>query len=308
MAVVLVTGCSSGLGRSVALRLARRGERVYATMRHAERGKELHDEAAAEALDLEVLELDVTSDESVGEAVAQVLERDGTVDVVVNNAGIVHLGSVELLPDALMRDTFETNVFGPLRVLRAVLPTMRAQGSGTVVNVSSCAGRVGGLPIHGSYMASKHALSVLSDSLASTVKPFGIRVVCIEPGFFRTPIFTKSTMPAPSPPRCSTPSITTTGGSTSSSVTTPRPSSPRIGLPPTPSSRRSTPRSSALRPQPRPTPERNRPARRRGSRPLPPNGNAPTPGHGQGADLTRRRPAEPIGPFGHSLPSPSPGR
>jgi NAD(P)-dependent dehydrogenase (short-subunit alcohol dehydrogenase family) len=195
MAVVLVTGCSSGLGRSVALRLARRGDRVYATMRNAERGKEVHDEAAAEALDLEVLELDVTSDESVGEAVAQVLDRDGTIDVVVNNAGIVHLGSVELLPDALMRDTFETNVFGPLRVLRAVLPTMRAQGSGTVVNVSSCAGRVAGLPIHGSYMASKHALSVLSDSLAIEVKPLGIRVVCIEPGFFRTPIFTKSTMP-----------------------------------------------------------------------------------------------------------------
>ncbi|HZQ76871.1 MAG TPA: SDR family oxidoreductase [Acidimicrobiia bacterium] len=195
MAVVLVTGCSSGLGRSVALRLARRGERVYATMRHAERGKVLHDEAAAEGLDLEVLELDVTSDESVRDAVDRVLERDGTVDVVVNNAGIAHLGSVELLPDALMRDTFETNVFGPLRLLRAVLPTMRARGSGTVVNVSSCAGRVGGLPIHGSYMASKHALSVLSDSLAAEVKPFGIRVVCIEPGFFRTPIFTKSTVP-----------------------------------------------------------------------------------------------------------------
>src|SRR5579884_261458 len=184
MAVVVVTGCSSGLGRSTALRLARRGDRVYATMRNAERGKELLDEA--EAVDLEVLDLDVTSDESVGRAVAQVLERDGTVDVVVNNAGIVHMGSVELLPDALMRETFETNVFGPLRVLRAVLPTMRAQGSGTVVNVSSCAGRVPGLPIHGSYMASKHALSVLSDSLAMEVKPLGIRVVCIEPGFFRS--------------------------------------------------------------------------------------------------------------------------
>ncbi len=195
MSVVLITGCSSGLGRSLALRLARRGDRVYATMRNAERGKGLHDEAGAEGLDLEVLELDVTSDESVGEAVAYVLDRDGTVDVVVNNAGIVHLGSVELLPDALMRDTFETNVFGPLRVVRAVLPTMRARGSGTVVNISSCAGRVAGIPIHGSYMASKHALSALSDSLAMEVKPLGVRVVCIEPGFFRTPIFTKSAIP-----------------------------------------------------------------------------------------------------------------
>ena len=195
MAVVLVTGCSSGLGRLVALQLARRGDRVYATMRNAERGKELHDEAAVDGLDLEVLELDVTSDESVRDAVARVLEREGTVDVVVNNAGIGHLGSVELLADQLIRDTFETNVFGPLRVLRAVLPTMRAKGSGTVVNVSSCAGRVAGFAIHGSYMASKHALSVLSDALAMEVKPLGIRVVSIEPGFFRTPIMTKATMP-----------------------------------------------------------------------------------------------------------------
>ena len=196
MAVALVTGCSSGLGRLVALQLARRGDRVYATMRNAEGpGKELHDEAVVEGLDLEVLELDVNRDESVQDAVARVLEREGGIDVVVNNAGIGHLGSVELLPEQLIRDTFETNVFGPLRVLRAVLPTMRAQGSGTIVNVSSCAGRVRGFAIHGSYMASKHALSTLSDALAMEVRPLGIRVVCIEPGFFRTPIMTKATIP-----------------------------------------------------------------------------------------------------------------
>ena len=195
MAVVLITGCSSGLGPRLALRFARRGDRVYATMRAAERGKELLDEAAAEGLDLDVLELDVTSDQSVDEAVRHVLDRDGALDVVVNNAGLGHLGSVELLPDALVRETFETNLFGPLRVLRAVLPAMRTRGSGVVVNVSSCAGQVPGVPGHWSYMASKHSLSVLSDSLAMELQPFGLRVLSIEPGFFKTPILTKSTVP-----------------------------------------------------------------------------------------------------------------
>jgi NAD(P)-dependent dehydrogenase (short-subunit alcohol dehydrogenase family) len=195
MAVVLVTGCSSGLGRLVALALARRGDRVYATMRAAERGRELSELAEAQALDLEVLELDVTSDDSVRRAVAEVLERDGAIDVLVNNAGIGHLGAVEWLPDQQVRDTFETNFYGPLRLLRAVLPGMREQRSGVIVNVSSVAGVVRGLPIHWSYMASKHGLSVLSDSLAMEVEPFGIRVISIEPGFFRTGIFTKAVVP-----------------------------------------------------------------------------------------------------------------
>jgi NAD(P)-dependent dehydrogenase (short-subunit alcohol dehydrogenase family) len=196
MAVVVITGCSSGLGPLTALAFARRGDRVYATMRGAPRGRDLLEAAAAEDLDVRVLELDVNDDASVKAAVSQVLQAEGRIDVVVNNAGLVHLGSVELLPDELLRATFETNLYGPVRVLRAVLPTMRARRSGVIVNVSSVAGRVAGVPIHWSYMASKHGLSVLSDALAFEVEPFGIRVISIEPGFFKTDIFAKGARPA----------------------------------------------------------------------------------------------------------------
>jgi NAD(P)-dependent dehydrogenase (short-subunit alcohol dehydrogenase family) len=195
MAVVLITGCSTGIGPRTALAFARRGDRVYATMRRAERGRELVDRAAGEGLDVRVIELDVTDDGSVGRAVSEVLDAEGRVDVVVNNAGLVHVGSVELLPDEAMRETFETNLYGPVRVLRAVLPAMRAAGSGVIVNVSSTAGRVAGIPVFWSYMASKHGLSVLSDSLAMELEPFGIKVLSIEPGFVQTPIIDKAYQP-----------------------------------------------------------------------------------------------------------------
>jgi NAD(P)-dependent dehydrogenase (short-subunit alcohol dehydrogenase family) len=200
MAVVLITGCSSGIGPRTALAFARRGDRVYATMRRAERGRQLVDLAAAEALDIRVLELDVTDDVSVQQAVEEVLAAEGSIDVVVNNAGLGHVGSVELLSDEAMRETFETNVFGPVRVLKAALPAMRAAGSGVVVNVSSTAGRVSAFASFWSYMASKHSLSVLSDSLAMELEPFGIRVLSIEPGFVRTPIIEKASRPAGTSP------------------------------------------------------------------------------------------------------------
>ena len=200
MAVVLITGCSSGIGPRTALAFARRGDRVYATMRRAERGRELVDLAAGEGLDVRVLELDVTEDLSVQQAVQEVLDAEGRIDVVVNNAGLGHIGSVELLSDEAMRETFETNVFGPVRVLKAVLPAMRAAHSGVVVNVSSTAGRVSAFASFWSYMASKHSLSVLSDSLAMELEPFGIRVISIEPGFVRTPIIEKASRPSGASP------------------------------------------------------------------------------------------------------------
>src|SRR5713101_4843195 len=118
MAVVVITGCSTGLGPLTALRFARRGDRVYATMRGAPRGRDLLGAAAAEDLDVRVLELDVNDDASVKAAVSQVLEAEGRIDLVVNNAGLVQLESVELLPDELLRATFATNLYGPVRVLR----------------------------------------------------------------------------------------------------------------------------------------------------------------------------------------------
>lgn len=200
MAVVLITGCSSGIGPRTALAFARRGDRVYATMRRAERGRQLLDLAAGEGLDIRVLELDVTDDVSVQKAVQEVLGTEGRIDVVVNNAGLGHVGSVELLSDEAMRETFETNVFGPVRVLKAALPAMRAAGSGVVVNVSSTAGRVSAFASFWSYMASKHSLTVLSDSLAMELEPFGIRVLSIEPGFVRTPIIEKASRPSGTSP------------------------------------------------------------------------------------------------------------
>jgi NAD(P)-dependent dehydrogenase (short-subunit alcohol dehydrogenase family) len=196
MSVVVITGCSSGLGPLAALEFARRGDRVYATMRGSERGHLLLDSARAEGLDIRVLDLDVTSDPSVQRAIDQVLEAEGRIDVLVNNAGLLHFGSVELLPDDLMRTTFETNLFGPVRLLRAVLPAMRSQRSGVIVNVSSVAGRIPAPPIFWSYFASKHGLSVLSDALAMELAPHGIRVLCIEPGFFKTPIAAKGSRPS----------------------------------------------------------------------------------------------------------------
>ena len=186
MAVVLITGCSSGFGLATALAFARRGDRVYATMRDLRRGGDLLTAAEVEGLQVEPLTLDVTDDDSVAAAVGRVTEAEGRIDVLVNNAGVAHLGTVEGLLDASAREVFETNLFGPVRLVRAVLPGMRERGEGVIVNVSSVAGRLPGTPAGWAYSASKHALGSLSDSLAEEVRPFGIRVVCIEPGFFAT--------------------------------------------------------------------------------------------------------------------------
>jgi NAD(P)-dependent dehydrogenase (short-subunit alcohol dehydrogenase family) len=164
-------------------------------MRDPSRGDRLEQEAGKEGLDLTIEQLDVTSDRSVRMAVGRVLEAEGRIDVLVNNAGVTHFGSVELLPEELVRAIFETNLFGAVRMIRAVLPSMRARASGSIVNVSSLAGRVPTLPIHGFYAASKHGLSVLSDALALEVEPFGIRVSCIEPGIYATDLVDKAARP-----------------------------------------------------------------------------------------------------------------
>jgi NAD(P)-dependent dehydrogenase (short-subunit alcohol dehydrogenase family) len=200
MAVVVITGCSSGFGLATSLAFARRGDRVYATMRNLAKAGDLSAAAAAENLTIEVLELDVTDDASVVRAVGHVMEAAGRIDVLVNNAGVEHWGALEYLPDELVRITFETNVFGATRMIRAVLPVMRAQQSGVIVNISSAAGRLPGLPANWAYSASKHALCSMSDSLSGEVQPFGIRVVSIEPGFYATHNLANATRPAPGTP------------------------------------------------------------------------------------------------------------
>ena len=187
MTVVLVTGCSSGFGLLTAVELARRGDRVFATMRDPGRAGGLRaalDHAGAEA---EVLPLDVTHEGSVQAAVGAAVEAAGRLDVVVNNAGVASGAPVEETSVEELAEVFDTNVYGPLRVLRAALPVMRGQGAGHVVNVTSLAAFVSP-PFMGAYAASKHAMDALGEALASEVAPFGIHVTNVAPGAYETPM------------------------------------------------------------------------------------------------------------------------
>ena len=191
MAVVVITGCSSGFGKLTALEFARRGNRAFATMRNTAKDGPLQAEAAAAGVSVEVLQLDVNDRASVEKAVAEVINRAGRIDVLVNNAGISTQGPIEDFDDDEIAAVFQTNVFGVIRMARAVLPHMRAQKSGTIVTVGSLSGKVAA-PYGGIYAASKHAVEALSDALYYEVHPFGIRVVLIDPGGFETEITNNS--------------------------------------------------------------------------------------------------------------------
>lgn len=186
--VVIVTGASSGIGLHTALALGRRGHRVYATMRDPGRADNLQRVLDAEQLQVEVLQLDVTDPTSVSTAVATVLSREGRVDAVVNNAGIAPFAAIEHSTDDEWLAVLDTNLIGAVRLIRAVLPAMRYEGAGTIVNVSSIAGRLAAVPTQGAYAASKHALCALTDAVVAECAPFGLSAYCIEPGFFATDI------------------------------------------------------------------------------------------------------------------------
>jgi NAD(P)-dependent dehydrogenase (short-subunit alcohol dehydrogenase family) len=175
--VVLITGCSTGLGRDLAQRLAQAGYQVVATARNVERLDGI--EVALK------LPLDVACPESVSQAVAGVLERFGRIDVLVNNAGYALRGVVEEVSDEQVQRLFDVNVHGVLRAIRAVVPHMRRQKSGRIINISSIAGKRA-VPVNGPYCAAKFALEALSDALRLELAPFGIQVVLIEPGSLRT--------------------------------------------------------------------------------------------------------------------------
>ncbi|WP_370417537.1 SDR family oxidoreductase [Streptomyces sp. QH1-20] len=176
---VVITGCSSGIGRAVALRLLGRGYAVYATARSTEPLREF---ATAGA---EVLPVDLTDQASMEECVRRVEKRHGAVWGLVNNAGYALAGPVEELDLRDIRQQFEVNVFGQLAMAQLVLPGMRRTGEGRIVNISSVAGRFT-LPGAGCYHASKHALTSFSDALRFETRPFGVRVSTIEPGAVRT--------------------------------------------------------------------------------------------------------------------------
>jgi NAD(P)-dependent dehydrogenase (short-subunit alcohol dehydrogenase family) len=187
MAVVLITGCSSGFGLLSALHFARKGDRVFASMRDPAKGAALEEVARKENLAIEIVQLDVTDEQSVANAVRKVIDTAGRIDVLVNNAGIGAHGPIEETDDAEVREIFDTNFFGALRTIRHVAPKMREQRSGTIANVSSLAGRVPP-PFGGVYSASKFALEAASESLYFELHPFGVRVLLIEPGGFETNI------------------------------------------------------------------------------------------------------------------------
>ncbi len=177
--VILITGASAGFGHQTAKALLRQGHTVCAGARRLEKMRDL------EARGAKIYKLDVTSDEDVNTVVSDILQQEGRIDVLVNNAGYGGYGMVEAVSLTEARRQFETNVFGLARVTKAVLPHMRQQKRGTIINVSSVVGRVPS-PMIGWYGASKHAVEALSDALRAEVKGFGIHVALIEPGAMRT--------------------------------------------------------------------------------------------------------------------------
>ena len=176
---VLITGCSSGIGRETANHLAGKGWKVYATARRPESIDELRAEGC------ETLACDVTDEASMSACVGAVEEAEGSVDVLVNNAGYSQSGPIEEVPIDAVRRQFETNVFGLMRLCQLVLPAMRAQRWGKIVNVSSMGGKLV-FPGGGAYHATKHAVEALSDALRFEVRNFGIGVSIVEPGLIKT--------------------------------------------------------------------------------------------------------------------------
>ena len=190
MSVVFITGSSTGIGLATAIHLAKTGHKVYATMRNPSKSS-LPSIINTEDLPIDILSMDVDSDESVADAVGQVLQQEGAIDVLINNAGISALGAIEELPLAAFRADMETNYFGTVRCIQAVLPSMRQRKKGLIINVSSVAGKIYS-NFHGTYAPTKAAVEALSESLAQEVMPLGIRVALVEPGVIGTPIFSKA--------------------------------------------------------------------------------------------------------------------
>lgn len=181
---ILITGSNSGFGKLAALTLARQGHDVIATMRSVDKSSALVAEAEAEGLGIEIRQLDVCDPDSVAEALVDA----AAIDVLVNNAGFEVQGALELIDDELMHRQLDTNVVGPLRLIRSVIPAWRERGHGVVVNVSSVVGRATS-PFGGAYAASKHALEAMSEALHWETSSAGIRVHVIEPGRFPTTDF-----------------------------------------------------------------------------------------------------------------------
>lgn len=190
--VAFITGCSSGFGLSFSIGLAKEGYDVIATVREMSRANALKEAAIKAGVEKQLFlyEMDVTNPEQVQKTVEKGLAQLGRFDVLINNAGFASGGFTEELPLEEWRRQFETNFFGVVSVTRAVLPTMRKQGSGKIINISSVSGKFG-FPTLGPYVASKFALEGFSESLRLEMRPFGIDVILVEPGAYQTDIWQK---------------------------------------------------------------------------------------------------------------------
>jgi NAD(P)-dependent dehydrogenase (short-subunit alcohol dehydrogenase family) len=190
--VSVVTGANSGIGRATALHLAESGHDVYGTVRSVARAGKLLDAAEERGVGVELVELDIASDSSVRDGFARILEQAGRVDHLVNNAGVGGNGVVEESSSDRLLEVMNVDLCGAVRCLQAVLPGMRERGSGTIVNVTSVAGRLAAIA-QAPYVAAKWALEGISEELAVEVAPFGVRVAIIEPGVTKSSIFGKNT-------------------------------------------------------------------------------------------------------------------
>ncbi len=201
--VALITGCSSGIGYETALMLARNGFNIFATMRNIKKSDSLQELIRKEKLALKILELDVNDEVSVENTVNRIKNEAKRIDVLINNAGYGLIGFFEDLTLDEIRNQFETNFFGALNITKKIIPIMRLQKSGTIINISSGAGQVG-FPGISAYVSTKFAIEGFSESLMYELFPFGIKVIIIEPGviktnFFRNCIVSKQSMKNSSP-------------------------------------------------------------------------------------------------------------
>jgi NAD(P)-dependent dehydrogenase (short-subunit alcohol dehydrogenase family) len=193
---IIITGSSNGFGLKAAKDFADKGNKVYATMRNPN-GKNANAKADLEShsTNIKVVDMDVTDEASVKEAMATILAEAGSVDVLINNAGIMYLGITEAFSVEQAKFQMETNYFGAIRVMQAVLPSMRKAGSGLIINTSSLVGRMSP-PFFGTYTATKHALEGYSQALRYEVSPFGVDIVLVEPGPFGTGLLASGQAPA----------------------------------------------------------------------------------------------------------------
>lgn len=191
---ILITGASTGFGRDTAETLMRAGHKVFASMRDIDGKNRVHAQALR-SRSIEVVDLDVTDDASVDGAVKGVINRTGRIDVLVNNAGVISAGITEAFTIEQARDLFEVNVFGLLRVTRAVLPAMRRHRDGLIINIGSVLGRVT-FPFFGIYGASKFALEALSDSLRYELSQLGVEVALVQPSAYPTALYSNLQQPA----------------------------------------------------------------------------------------------------------------